>query len=106
MRKSSRFLWLHGAMVLSAVIGCKSNSCCSGNNCGTPTGGSPAVAGVPYNGTTTMYQGGTAVPYGNTSGSQSYMPPSSSMAAPPTGATSFAPPTTSTTTYPNLGGPH
>jgi hypothetical protein len=44
MKKSSRFWWLHGAILLSAVIGCKSANSC-GNSYGGPAGGPPVVSG-------------------------------------------------------------
>lgn len=69
MKKSSRLWWLHGAILLSAVIGCKN----CGNSCGGPGGasatgtmpyggGSPIASGGPmtYSSSSMPYQGGTA----------------------------------------------
>jgi len=78
MRKSSRFWWLHGAILLSAVIGCKNcnsggSSCAPGGmSGGVPPYGAPATAGGPVGGTgATMYSssapytGGTTMPSGS-----------------------------------------
>jgi hypothetical protein len=53
MKKSSRLWWLHGAILLSAVIGCKN---CS-NSCGGP-GGAPATGTMPYGGGSPIASGG------------------------------------------------
>src|SRR5690348_5876517 len=47
MRKLSRLGWLHGMILLSAVMGCKGSGC-TGGNCG-PAQGGPAQ-GVPAGG--------------------------------------------------------
>jgi hypothetical protein len=45
MRKSSRFWWLHGAILLSAAIGCNRN-CTNAGGSGAPAmGGPPPYAG-------------------------------------------------------------
>jgi hypothetical protein len=62
MRKSSRLWWLHGAILLSAVIGCK-NCGGSGGSCGAPSAtGSPygtAMGGPTVGGGPTMYSQGS-----------------------------------------------
>lgn len=48
MRKSSRFWWLHSAVLLSAVIGCKN---CGGGSCGGPgSSGPPPMGGTAAGG--------------------------------------------------------
>ncbi|HTU23158.1 MAG TPA: hypothetical protein VMG10_34300 [Gemmataceae bacterium] len=74
MRKSSRLWWLHGAILVSAVIGCK--NCGSSGTCGGP-GGAPVATGSPYasptagggpamysTGATPGYSGGSPMPSG------------------------------------------
>src|SRR5579875_3019585 len=72
MRKSSRFWWLQGAILLSAAIGCNRNCTNGGGSCGPTANGAP-----PYGGTVstsgpisssgaTMYSQSTPYPSGMT----------------------------------------
>ncbi len=78
MRKSSRFWWLHGAILLSAVIGCKNcnsggSSCAPGGmSGGVPPYGAPATTGGPIGSaggamysSSAPYTGGTTMPSGS-----------------------------------------
>jgi hypothetical protein len=80
MKKSSRFWWLHGAILLSAVIGCKNcnsggSSCAPGGmSGGVPPYGAPVTSGGPVGSAGAMtysssapYTGGTAMPSGSSS---------------------------------------
>jgi hypothetical protein len=65
MKKSSRFWWLHGAILLSAAIGCKS---CPGGSCGNSSG-TPATG--PYGSASgSMYSQSGAPSYGSMAGAQ------------------------------------
>ena len=47
MKKSSRFWWLHGAILVAAIAGCKSNSCCTNSPYGGGQSGPPPAVGAP-----------------------------------------------------------
>lgn len=46
MKKSSRFWWLHGAILVAAIAGCKSNSCSNSSPYGGGPSGPPPTAGA------------------------------------------------------------
>jgi hypothetical protein len=102
MRKSSRFWWLHGAILLSAVIGCKSAN--SGGGYGAPAGGPTMSGSSPMIGSG-VPSGGTMFP---TTGTPTYTSPSTSGGqtfAPQMGSGSGYPmPTTSTSMSQGFGG--
>jgi hypothetical protein len=83
MRKSSRFWWLHGAILLSAAIGCNKNCTNGGGSC-TPGG----MGGPPPT------YGGTVSPSGPIGGAGATMYQQSStypgMGAMPSGSSSFS----------------
>jgi hypothetical protein len=104
MSKSSRYAWLHGMILLAAVVGCKSNSNNTCSECAAHGGaGMPAAAGYagtvstkyPQMGGGTMYSAGgtpsyagtqtTGTAYPSTNGGASY-PTSTGGAANYTGA--------------------
>jgi hypothetical protein len=85
MKKSSRFWWLHGAILVAAVSGCKSNSCCNSSPYGGGQSGPPpavgtsgpigSAGGTMYNQSSmTMPGGASAMPAG-----QSFAPQGGSM---------------------------
>lgn len=77
MRKSSRLWWLHGAILVSAVIGCK--NCGSSGSCGGPGGapvggtgsGGPIMSASPgmysQSGATPSFSGASPMPGGTSS---------------------------------------
>jgi|GEM_PF-5166044 hypothetical protein len=84
MRKSSRFWWLQGAILLSAAIGCNRNCTNGGGSCGpgmngTPPYGSAVSASGPigsggatlYSQSPPSYSGASAMPSGPSSFSSS-----------------------------------
>ncbi len=90
MRKSSRLWWLHGAILLSAVIGCKNTGGGGGGApAGGPTMGGPITAGGP-----TMYQQGSVPSYsgaGSMPGGAGAFPSSTSSGYPQPGMSSTTP---------------
>jgi hypothetical protein len=87
MRKSSRFWWLHGAILLSAAIGCNRNCTTGGGGCGpgmagtTPYGGTVSTGSpvssaggamysqsTPYSGASSMPSGASALSSGTSAG--------------------------------------
>jgi hypothetical protein len=104
MRSLSRLGWLHGMILLSAVMGCKGSGC-TGGNCGPaqggPAGGTPIISGA--NGT-----GGVGYPklFGNNSAPSTSQGMSGGQTYPATpGAQGAYPlPASSSTTYPGFGG--
>jgi hypothetical protein len=74
MKKSSRFWWLHGAILLSAAIGCNRNCTTGGGGCGpgmagtTPYGGTVSSGGPVGSAGATMYSQSTpSTPYSGAS---------------------------------------
>jgi len=56
MRKSSRFWWLHGAILLAAAAGCRS---CKDGTCGGPGQGA-GPTGLTGSASPSLYQQGTS----------------------------------------------
>jgi hypothetical protein len=108
MSKSSRLGWLHGMILLSAVIGCKSGSCGNGS-CGPTHSGPPPVAtgssGYPMTGSGYAGKyGDTATPMYQGSSTGSGMYPGASTGS---GPMAYPAPQTATSTYPGgLGSAH
>lgn len=101
MKKSSRFWWLHGAILLAAAVGCKNcgSGGCSTTQGGVPAGGptytnatGPAITGA---GSATMYQSGATPSYPSMGGSANYTPGMGG---------GFPAPTTSSSVYPGMTG--
>jgi hypothetical protein len=104
MRKSSRFWWLHGAILMAAVTGCRS---CKDGTCGGPGQGA-GPTGLTGSTSANMYQQGT----GGYPGMSSSGMPSGAMSSGgmPAGQSSYAP--SGGASYPapglssGLGAPH
>jgi hypothetical protein len=93
MKKSSRFWWLHGAILVAAVVGCKSNSSCTSSpyGGGMGQGAPPPVAGTPGltgSASSTIYNQSAVGGYPGASSMSSGMPGGASGM---TGGQSFAP---------------
>jgi hypothetical protein len=107
MRKSSRLWWLHGAILLSAVVGCK--NCNSGGSCGgPPPSGTPpygaTTIGGPTAGATGMTYGQGTYPTGTSMGGVSSMSGSAPFSS--SSNTGFNPPATSSSISPYGSGVH
>ena len=105
MKKSSRFWWLHGAILLAAAVGCKN---CGGGSCGPTQGGAPAGGPTYMNstgpaitgaGSATMYQSGATPSYSSMGGSVGGTPTYT-----PGAGGGFPAPTTSSSVYPGMTG--
>jgi hypothetical protein len=101
MKKSSRFWWLHGAILLAAAVGCKNSGGGSNGTIqgGVPAGGptymnstGPAISGA---GSATMYPSGATPSYSSMGSSANYTPGAGG---------GFPAPTTSSSVYtPGMG---
>jgi hypothetical protein len=105
MRKLSRLGWLHGVILVSAVVGCK-HSCGTGGNCGPGQGG-PAGGGAPiYSGSAGT--GGVGYPklFGSAAGTATSQGMSGGQTYPasPGAQGAYPLPASSSTTYPGFGG--